>query len=313
MAKIATREAYGKALVEFGANPDIVVMDADLSKSTYTNLFQKAYPERHINMGIAEANMMSAAAGIATCGKTVFASTFAIFASERAIEQVRNSICYPNLNVKVCATHAGLSIGEDGASHQIVEDIAIMRAIPNMRVISPCDAEETRLAVRYILETPGPFYLRLGRLAVETVYGEGECPFTFGKGIQLRDGTDLTIVATGLMVQESLKAVEILKEKGISARMIDIHTIKPIDRDILAKASRETGLVVTAEEHNVYGGLGGAVAEALALTHPCRMAMVGVQDRFGRSGKPADVLAAYGLTAEEIALTAERLYAEKNN
>lgn len=313
MAKIATREAYGKALVEFGANPDIVVMDADLSKSTYTNLFKKAYPERHINMGIAEANMMSAAAGIATCGKTVFASTFAIFASERAIEQVRNSICYANLNVKVCATHAGLSIGEDGASHQIVEDIAIMRAIPNMRVISPCDAEETRLAVRYILETPGPFYLRLGRLAVETVYGEGECPFAFGKGIQLRDGTDLTIVSTGLMVQESLKAVEILKEKGISARMIDIHTIKPIDRDILAKASRETGLIVTAEEHTVYGGLGGAVAEAIAQTHPCRMAMVGVQDRFGKSGKPADVLAEYGLTAENIAAAAERLFAAKKD
>ncbi len=311
MAKIATREAYGKALVEFGANPDIVVMDADLSKSTYTNLFKKAYPERHINMGIAEANMMSAAAGIATCGKTVFASTFAIFASERAIEQVRNSICYANLNVKVCATHAGLSIGEDGASHQIVEDIAIMRAIPNMRVLSPCDAEETRLAVRYILETPGPFYLRLGRLAVDTVYGEGECPFVFGKGIQLRDGTDLTIVSTGLMVQESLKAVEILKEKGISARMIDIHTIKPIDRDILAKASRETGLIVTAEEHTVYGGLGGAVAEALAQTHPCRMAMVGVQDRFGKSGRPADVLAAYGLTADNIAATAEQLFAAK--
>ena len=311
MAKIATREAYGKALVEFGANNDIVVMDADLSKSTYTAFFQKAYPERHINMGIAEANMMSAAAGIATCGKTVFASTFAIFASERAVEQVRNSICYPNLDVKVCATHAGLSIGEDGASHQIVEDIAIMRSIPNMRVISPCDAVETRLAIQYILDAPGPFYVRLGRLAVESVYEEGQCPFEFGKGIQLREGSDMTIVSTGLMVQESLRAVDILKEKGISARLIDIHTIKPIDRDILAKASRETGLILTAEEHTVYGGLGSAVAESVSQTAPCLMAMVGVQDRFGKSGKPADVLAEYGLTAANIAASAEKLFATK--
>ncbi len=311
MAKIATREAYGKALVEYGANPDIVVMDADLSKSTYTNLFKNAYPERHINMGIAEANMMSAAAGLASCGKTVFASTFAIFAAERAIEQVRNSICYANLNVKVCATHAGLSIGEDGASHQIIEDIAIMRAIPNMRVISPCDAAATRLAVRYVMDTPGPFYLRLGRLAVDTVYEEDNCPFAFGKGIQLRDGDDLTLVATGLMVQESLRAVEILREQGIAARLIDLHTIKPIDREILAKAARETGLIVTAEEHTVFGGLGSAVAEALAQTVPCRMAMVGVQDQFGKSGKPAEVLAAYGLTAENIAATAARLFATK--
>jgi len=311
MAKIATREAYGKALVEFGADTNVIVMDADLTKSTYTNLFQKAYPERHINMGIAEANMMSAAAGIATCGKTVFASTFAIFACERAVEQVRNSICYPNLNVKVCATHAGLSIGEDGASHQIVEDIAIMRSIPNMRVISPCDAAETRLAIQYVLHAPGPFYVRLGRLAVEEVYENGNCPFEFGKGIQLREGSDMTIVATGLMVQESLRAVEILKEKGISARLIDIHTIKPIDRDILAKASRETGLILTAEEHNIYGGLGSAVAESVSQTAPCLMAMVGVQDRFGKSGKPADVLAEYGLTAANIAATAEKLFATK--
>ncbi len=312
MAKIATREAYGKALVEFGADTNIVVMDADLSKSTFTALFKKAYPDRHINMGIAESNMMSAAAGIASCGKTVFASTFAIFASERAIEQVRNSICYAALNVKICASHAGLSIGEDGASHQVIEDIAIMRAIPNMRVISPCDAEETRLAIKYVLETPGPFYVRLGRLAVEAVYDEGKCPFEFGRGIQIREGDDLTIVSTGLMVQESLQAVDMLREKGISARLIDMHTIKPIDRDILAKAARETGLILTAEEHTVIGGLGGAVAEALAQTVPCRMAMVGVQDRFGKSGKPADVLAEYGLTAANIAATAERLFAAKN-
>ena len=311
MAKTATREAYGKALVEFGVDTNIVVLDADLTKSTFTSLFKKAYPDRHFNMGIAEANMMSVAAGLATCGKTVCASTFAIFAAERSIEQVRNSICYPNLNVKVCATHAGLSIGEDGASHQIVEDIAIMRALPNMRVISPCDAVETRLAIKYVLGAPGPFYVRLGRLAVEGVYEEGQCPFEFGKGIQLREGNDLTIVSTGLMVQESLRAVEMLREKGISARLIDIHTIKPIDREILVKASLETGLVLSAEEHTVNGGLGGAVAEVLSQHAPCRMAMVGVQDVFGKSGKPADVLAAYGLTATEIASAAEKLFATK--
>ncbi|MDD3959236.1 MAG: transketolase family protein [Clostridiaceae bacterium] len=313
MTKMATREAYGKALVEFGKDPNIVVLDADLSKSTFTMLFQKEYPERHFNMGIAEANMMSVAAGMSTCGKTVFASTFAIFAAERALEQVRNSICYPNLNVKVCATHAGISVGEDGASHQCVEDLAIMRAIPNMRVISPCDAASTRLAIRAAIETPGPFYVRLGRLSVEGVYGEygDETEFTIGKANTIREGKDITIIATGLMVQQSLGAAEILKEKGIDARVLDMHTIKPIDTDAVEKASKETGAIVTVEEHNILGGLGGAVAEAAAETTPCIMKRVGMRDTFGKSGKPEGLLKIYGLTAEDIAIEVEKTYARK--
>ncbi len=313
MTKMATREAYGKALVEFGKNPNIVVLDADLSKSTFTMLFQKEYPERHFNMGIAEGNMMAVASGMATCGKIAFASTFAIFASERALEQVRNSACYPNLDVKVCATHAGISVGEDGASHQCVEDLAIMRAIPNMRVISPCDAASTRLAIRAVIETPGPFYVRLGRLAVEGVYGEygDEADFQIGKANTIREGSDVTIIATGLMVQQSIAAVDLLKEKGINARLLDMHTIKPIDTAAVVKASKETGAIVTVEEHNILGGLGGAVAEALSENAPCLLKRVGLRDVFGKSGKPEALLQAYHLMPEDIVEAVLEVLAKK--
>jgi len=298
--KIATREAYGNALAEFGADERIVVLDADLSKSTKTDTFKKKYPERFLNMGIAEGNMMATAAGIASCGKIVFASTFAIFAAERGCEQIRNSICYPKMNVKVAATHAGISVGEDGASHQAVEDVAIMRSLANMVVISPADATETRLAVKAAIEHDGPVYLRLGRLAVPTLFDENY-KFELGKGVTLADGKDVTIVATGLMVQYALEAKEILAKEGIEARVINIHTIKPIDEDIIIKAAKETGALVTAEEHNIIGGLGSAVAEVLAENYPVPLKRVGVEDKFGKSGKPAKLLEMYGLTAENIA------------
>jgi len=297
--KIATREAYGSALAEFGADERIVVLDADLSKSTKTDTFKKKYPERFLNMGIAEGNMMATAAGIASCGKIVFASTFAIFAAERGCEQIRNSICYPKMNVKVAATHAGISVGEDGASHQAVEDIAIMRSLANMGVISPADATETRLAVKAAIEHDGPVYLRLGRLAVPTLFDENY-KFELGKGVTLADGKDVTIVATGLLVQYALEAKDILAKEGIEARVINIHTIKPIDEEIIIKAAKETGALVTAEEHNIIGGLGSAVAEVLAENYPVPLKRVGVEDKFGKSGKPAKLLEMYGLTAENI-------------
>ena len=308
---IATREAYGNALAEFGENPDIIVLDADLSKSTKTDTFKKTYPERFFNMGIAEANVMAVAAGLSTCGKTVFASSFAIFAAERACEQVRNSICYAKLNVKIGATHAGITVGEDGASHQPVEDMAIMRSIPNMTVISPCDAVETRHAVKAAIEHDGPVYLRLGRLGVPVLYDESTYEFELGKGITLKEGADVTIVATGLMVHAALEARELLAAEGISARLIDIHTIKPIDRDILIKAARETGAVVTAEEHTIIGGLGSAVAEVLCENCPTPVKMVGIQDKFGRSGKPYPLMELYGLTAKNIVAKAKEAIAMK--
>ena len=313
MGKMATREAYGRALEEFGSDERIVVFDADLSKSTYTVTFQKAYPDRHINMGIAESNMMTTASGLATCGKIAFASSFAIFAAERALEQIRNSACYSNLNLKVCATHAGISVGEDGASHQCIEDIAIMRSIPNMHVVSPCDGASTRAAIRAAIDTQGPFYIRLGRLAVEDVYGEygADVPFTLGKANVLRKGTDVSILATGLLVQESLKAAEMLAAEGISARVLDIHTIKPIDKDAIIAASKETGAIVTAEEHTILGGLGGAVAEVLTEFAPCIQKKVGIEDKFGQSGKPAELLALYHLTAEDIVVKAKEAIAMK--
>ena len=301
MAKIATREAYGKALAEFGGDERIVVLDADLSKSTKTDTFKKVYPERHINMGIAEGNMMAVAAGLATTGKIVFASSFAVFAAERACEQIRNSVCYPKLNVKIGATHAGISVGEDGASHQCVEDIAIMRALPNMVVLSPCDAAETRFAIKAAIDHDGPAYIRLGRLGVEELY-TADYDFKLGKGVVLKDeGNDATIVATGLMVQEAVADAEILKQKGIMVKVVDIHTIKPIDTELLAECAKATGLVVTVEEHNIIGGLGGAVCESLAETCPCIVKRIGLEDTFGTSGKPAELLAKYGLTAENIA------------
>lgn len=305
--KIATREAYGKALVKLSnINENVVVLDADLSKSTKTADFKAAAPERFINMGIAEANMMGVAAGLSTCGKIPFVSTFAIFAAGRAFEQIRNSICYPKLNVKVCATHAGLTVGEDGATHQSVEDISLMRSIPNMTVINPCDAVETEAAILAAAEYDGPCYVRLGRLAVNVVNDEKNYKFEIGKGITLAEGNDVTIAATGIMVELALQAKEILAKEGISARVINIHTIKPIDSELLIKAAKETGAIVTAEEHSIIGGLGSAVSEVLSEECPVPVLKVGIKDTFGESGKPNELLELYGLTAETIVEKAKK-------
>ena len=309
--KIATREAYGNALAEFGADENILVLDADLSKSTKTDTFKKKYPERFINMGIAEANMMSVAAGLATCGKTVFASSFAMFAAGRAFEQVRNSVCYPKLNVKIGATHAGISVGEDGATHQCLEDIGIMRTLPNMIIINPADAVEARAAVKAAIEHNGPVYLRFGRLPVPVLFDENSYNFEIGKGVVLKDGTDVTIVATGLLVGDALEAYEILKNQNINARIINIHTIKPIDAELITKAAAETGAIVTCEEHNIIGGLGSAVAEVLAENMPVPMERIGTRDVCGASGKPADLLKAYKLTADDIADAVKKVIARK--
>ena len=298
MAKRATRESYGSALVEYGKDERVVVLDADLSKSTKTDMFKKAYPDRFFNMGIAEANMMCVAAGLAASGKIAFASTFAMFAAGRAFEQVRNSIGYTKLNVKIGATHAGISVGEDGASHQCLEDIALMRTIPDMVIINPADDIEAQLAVKAAIEHEGPVYMRFGRLAVEDV-NPADYKFEIGKGVQLEEGTDVTIIATGLMVGMALEARKMLADEGISARVVNIHTIKPIDRDIIIKASKETGAIVTAEEHSIYGGLGSAVSEVVTDSAPCPVKVIGT-DKFGRSGKPAELFEMYGLTAENI-------------
>jgi len=298
--KIATREAYGKALAEYGADNRIVVLDADLSKSTKTADFKKKYPERFFNMGIAEGNMMAVAAGMATCGKIVFASSFAIFASERACEQIRNSICYTNLNVKIGATHAGISVGEDGASHQCLEDIAIMRSLPNMVVLSPADNVETKCAIKAAIEHNGPVYIRLGRLAVPEIYDESNYKFEIGKAVTVAEGSDVTIIATGLMVHNAIEARKMLEEEGIKARLLDIHTIKPIDKEAIVKAAKETGAIVTCEEHNIVGGLGSAVAEVVVENYPVPVKMVGIQDKFGKSGKPDPLMEMYGLTAKDI-------------
>ncbi len=303
MAKRATRESYGTALQEIGKDERVVVLDADLSKSTKTEMFQRLYPERFINAGIAEANMMSVAAGLASCGKTVFASSFAMFAAGRAFEQIRNSIGYTGLNVKIGASHAGISVGEDGGSHQCIEDIALMRVIPDMVIINPADDIEAQQATKAAAEYQGPVYLRLGRLAVEDVNPEGY-KFEWGKGVELKDGKDVTVIATGLMVQKALDAAKILAKKGISARVINIHTIKPIDKEIIIKAAAETGAIVTAEEHSVFGGLGSAVAEVVCENAPCPVKIVGIE-KFGVSGTPAELFQLYGLTAENIAKNAE--------
>ena len=310
MAKKATRESYGAALVEFGANPDIVVLDADLSKSTKTEMFKKAYPDRFINMGIAECNMMCVAAGLAASGKIAFASTFAMFAAGRAFEQIRNSIGYTNLNVKIGATHAGISVGEDGASHQCLEDIALMRSIPNMVIINPADDREAMAAVKAAIDHKGPVYMRFGRLAVDDINDENY-KFELGKGVTVKDGNDVTIVATGLMVEMAIKAADMLNEEGISARVVNIHTIKPIDEDIIIKASKETGAIVTAEEHYIMGGLGSAVSEVVCANAPCPVKIIGT-DRFGKSGKPAELFQEYGLTPEDIVAKAKEAIAMKN-
>ncbi len=299
MAKRATRESYGLALCEIGKDENIVVLDADLSKSTKTEMFKKLYPDRFINMGIAEGNMMSVAAGLASCGKTVFASSFAMFAAGRAFEQIRNSIGYAGLNVKIGASHAGISVGEDGGSHQCLEDIALMRTIPGMVIINPADDAEAQQAVKAAAEYDGPVYLRFARLAVNDINPEGY-RFELGKGVELKGGTDVTIIATGLMVEKALDAAKLLEADGISARVINIHTIKPIDKDIIEKAAKETGAIVTVEEHSVYGGLGSAVTEVVCEKAPCPVKIIGT-DKFGISGKPAELFELYGLNAENIA------------
>lgn len=301
MTKIATREAYGKTLAKLAnENKNIVVLDADLSKSTKTAEFKSVCPERHLNMGIAEANMMAVAGGLASCGKIPFASTFAMFAAGRAFEQIRNTICYPKLNVKVCATHAGISVGEDGASHQPIEDIALMRSIPNMTVISPSDAIETEAVIRAITEYDGPCYVRLGRLAVPVINDNPEYKFELGKAVTLREGNDATIIATGLMVDAALDAYNILAEEGIKVRVLNIHTIKPLDNEEVIKAAKETGVIITAEEHSIIGGLGSAVCETVTENCPVPVVRVGVKDTFGESGTPIELLKAYSLTAEDI-------------
>lgn len=298
--KISTRSAYGDALVELGRkNPDIIVMDADLSKSTMTAGFKKAFPDRFFNAGIAEANLMGMAAGLALSGKTVFASTFAMFAAGRAYEIIRNSIGYPHANVKICATHAGITVGEDGASHQCIEDLALMRVIPGMTVIHPADAVSTAKLLEQAAELDGPVYTRLGRLNIPVIYDE-DTEIKLGKGSTVRDGKDFTVIACGLMVNEALTAADTLAAEGIDVRVIDMHTIKPLDEDIIVKAAAETGGIVTAEEHSVIGGLGSAVAEVLCRKQPARLAMVGVQDRFGQSGKPPLLMEEYNITAEDI-------------
>ena len=299
--KIATREAYGNALVELADKYDYVVLDADLAEATKTVKFKKAYPERFFDCGIAEGNMMSVAAGLAAAGKMAFASSFAMFAAGRAFEQVRNSIGYPHLNVKIGATHAGITVGEDGATHQCLEDLALMRTIPGMTVINPADAVEARAAVEASMQTYGPFYMRFGRFACPIVSDFPEYKFEVGKGVLLRDGKDVTLVGTGYMVHLALEAAEILAGEGIDARVINIHTIKPLDEEILVKAAKETGAIVTAEEHSVIGGLGSAVAEAVCEAAPVPVLRVGVEDRFGKSGKVPPLLEEYGLTATNIA------------
>lgn len=299
--KIATRDSYGNALVEcYQDYPNLVVLDADLAAATKTGIFKKAHPERHVDCGIAECNMMGVAAGMAATGLVPFASTFAMFAAGRAFEQVRNTIGYPHLNVKIGATHAGISVGEDGATHQCNEDIALMRTIPGMVILNPADDVEARAAVRAAIEHDGPVYLRFGRLAVPVINDHADYKFELGKGITLKDGKDLTIVASGLTVSESLAAAEALKQDGIDARVINIHTIKPIDAELIQKAAKETGRIVTVEEHSVIGGLGDAVIGAIA-ENPVPVHKIGVNDEFGKSGPAVELLDVFGLTAPKIA------------
>jgi transketolase len=308
---IATREAYGRALVKWGEkNPDIVVLDADLAKSTKTIKFKERFPERFFDMGIAEADMMGTAAGLAAAGKVAFASTFAIFATGRAWEQIRNSICYTNLNVKIAASHAGIAVGPDGSSHQAIEDIAIMRVIPNMKVVVPADGVETEKAVETLIETPGPAYLRLGRSGVPVIY-DGNHVFRLGKASVLRPGKDVTIMAIGAMVRIAEEAAEILAGEAIEVRILNMSSVKPIDKEAIEAAAIETGAIVTAEEHSVIGGLGSAVAETVCEISPTPVVRVGVKDQFGRSGEAGELMAAYGLTAEKVATAAREAISRK--
>ena len=298
--KVATRDGYGKALVELGEkNPNVLVLDADLAAATKTGGFKKAFPDRFFDTGIAEGNMMGVAAGLATTGYTVFASSFAMFSAGRAFEQVRNTIAYPHLNVKIGATHAGISVGEDGASHQCCEDIALMRSIPGMVIINPADDVEARAAVFAAAEHDGPVYMRFGRLAVPRIFDE-DYKFEIGKAVTLKEGTDVTIIATGLMVIEAIQASEALEAEGISVELINMHTIKPLDTDAVVAAAKKTGCIVTAEEHNVVGGLGDAVCDAVCTSYPVPVVKVGVEDTFGKSGPAVDLLHEFGLDAKNI-------------
>lgn len=301
MVKKATRESFGEAVTELAAEyPDVVVLDADLAAATKTGIFKKKYPERFFDCGIAECNMIGVAAGLATCGKIPFAASFAMFSAGRAFEQVRNSVGYPKLNVKVVGSHAGISVGEDGATHQCCEDIALMRTIPGMVILNPSDHYEMKAAVRAAIEHKGPCYIRLGRLAVESINNNDDYHFELGKGILLREGTDITIVATGLMVAEAVKAAKALEAEGISAEVINIHTIKPLDEEIILNSAKKTGRVVTVEEHNIIGGLGEAVAAVLSEKCPTPVTRIGVNDVFGHSGPAVDLLKEFGLSAEHI-------------
>lgn len=299
MESIATREAYGKTLVELVENKDIVVLDADLAGATKTAMFKKACPERFFDMGIAEGDMMGTAAGLAVSGKIPFASTFAIFAAGRGFEQIRNSICYPNINVKIAATHAGVTVGEDGGSHQAIEDISLMRSLPNMVVLNPADAVEARQMVLAAAEYVGPMYLRFGRAATPVIHDESY-KFELGKGEVVKEGKDVSIIATGIMVAKALEAAETLKADGIDAEVINISTIKPLDNELVLASAKKTGKVVTAEEHSIIGGLGSAVCELLAEEYPVKVTRIGVKDVFGQSGSPAALLEHYGLTAADI-------------
>ena len=310
--KIATREAYGNALAEFGDKYNFVVLDADLAAATKTGIFKKKFPKRHIECGIAEGNMMCVAAGLAAAGIMPFASSFAMFAAGRAFEQIRNSIAYPHLNVKIGATHAGITVGEDGATHQCLEDLALMRTLPGMVVINPADAVEARAAVEAAILYQGPVYLRFGRLAVPVIYDKDTYKFEMGKGVQMKEGTDVTIIATGIMVDMALTAAEQLANEGISARVINMHTIKPIDRALVLEAAKATGAIVTAEEHNIIGGLGSAVVEVVSEGCPVPVLRVGVEDVFGRSGTVPALLEAYGLTPANIVAKAKAAVALKH-
>lgn len=298
--KIATRESYGKKLAELGKmNKNIVVLDADLATATKTEIFKKEFPNRFFDMGIAEQDMMSTAAGMATCGKIPYVSTFAVFAAGRSYDQIRNSICYPKLNVKICATHAGISVGEDGATHQMLEDLSLMRTLPNMIVMSVSDDTQTRWAVEEISKIEGPVYLRLGRLASPVIYDESQ-KFEIGKGIQIGDGKDATVIATGLMVSEALKAKEELEQKGINIRVVDIHTIKPIDKELIVKCAKETKRIITIEDHSIIGGLGSAVCEVLSEEYPAKVIRLGMKDTFGKSGKAEKLLEYFELDKNGI-------------
>ena len=298
--KKATRQSYGEALVEIGReNENIIVLDADLSNATKTNMFKKEFPERFFNIGIAESDMVATAAGLATCGKIPFASTFAVFATGRAYDQIRNSICYPNLNVKICATHCGITVGEDGATHQMLEDINLMRGLPNMTVLSPADDVEAKWAVKEAVKINGPVYIRFGRAATPVLYDEN-CKFELGKAVQIGEGTDATVFATGIMVAEAIKAKEELEKEGINIRVIDFHTIKPIDKDIIIKSAKETNKLISIEEHSIIGGLGSAISEVLCENYPAKLVRMGMKDCFGRSGKASELLEYYGLTSKNI-------------